>query len=124
MNLRRIVGIVARHRALFLAGVVLGTLAIAANVSLMATSAYLISRSAVIQNVADVALAITAVRVLAIGRAVLRYLERLVTHGATLRALPDIRVWAYRAIEPLAPARLDPFRSGDLDTEVLQPLAE
>ena len=48
----------------FGAGAILGCLAIGSNVGLMAVSAYLISKSALVTNVADVALAITAVRVL------------------------------------------------------------
>jgi hypothetical protein len=54
------------------------------------------------------------VRVLAIGRAAFRYLERYATHLATLRILADLRVWFFAAIEPLAPARLATHRSGDL----------
>jgi thiol reductant ABC exporter CydC subunit len=67
-----------------------------------------------VTNVAELALAITAVRVLAIGRAVLRYGERMVVHGGTFRVLADLRAWAYRSIEPLAPAGLRSWRSGDL----------
>ena len=48
-------------------------------------SAFLVSRAAVVDNVAEIALAVTAVRVLAIGRAAFRYLERYATHVATLR---------------------------------------
>ena len=65
-------------------------------------------------NVAEIALAITAVRVLAIGRAAFRYLERYVTHRATFAILADLRVWFFASIEPLAPARLATRRSGDL----------
>ena len=35
-------------------------------------------------------------------------------HLAALRVLTEIRVWLYRAIEPLAPGGLRAFRSGDL----------
>ena len=77
-------------------------------------SAFLISRAAVVSNVADVALAITAVRVLAISGPGFRYLERLLTHRATFEALTTLRAWFYRSIEPLAPARLAGHRSGDL----------
>jgi thiol reductant ABC exporter CydC subunit len=102
------------HRRWVAAGVLLGSLAIASNVALIAMSAFLVSRAAVVTNVADLALAVTAVRVLAIGRAAFRYLERYATHVATLRILADVRVWFYAAIEPLAPARLTTRRSGDL----------
>jgi thiol reductant ABC exporter CydC subunit len=67
-----------------------------------------------VSNVAEIALAITSVRVLAIGRATFRYLERYVTHRATFAILADLRVWFFASIEPLAPARLATRRSGDL----------
>ena len=110
----RLLGLVSGHRRWIAAGALLGFLAIASNVALVAMSAYLVSRAAVVTNVADLALAVTAVRVLAIGRAAFRYLERYATHVATLRILADVRVWFYAAIEPLAPARLTTRRSGDL----------
>jgi len=110
----RLLGLLSSNRRWLAAGAVLGFLAIAANVTLVATSAYLVSKAATVTNVAELALAITAVRVLAIGRAAFRYLERYATHLATLRILADLRVWFFAAIEPLAPARLATHRSGDL----------
>ena len=56
----------------------------------------------------------TAVRAFAIARVGLRYSERYVVHLAALRVLTEIRVWLFRAIEPLAPGGLGGFRSGDL----------
>jgi ATP-binding cassette subfamily C protein CydC len=104
----------AGQRRWIAVGALLGFLAVASNVALMAMSAYLISKAALISNVAEVALVITAVRVLAIGRATFRYLERYVTHRATFAILADLRVWFFASIEPLAPARLATRRSGDL----------
>jgi ATP-binding cassette subfamily C protein CydC len=43
-----------------------------------------------------------------------RYAERLVTHDATFRYLAGLRVWLFRAAIPLAPARLEEQRGGDL----------
>ena len=97
----------------------LGFLAVGSNVALMAVSAFLISKAALVSNVAEVALAITAVRVLAIGRAAFRYFERTVTHRATFAILADLRVWFFASIEPLAPARLATRRSGDLLTRIV-----
>ncbi|RPJ49208.1 MAG: thiol reductant ABC exporter subunit CydC, partial [Chloroflexi bacterium] len=48
------------------------------------------------------------------GRAVSRYLERLVSHSTNFRLLAGLRTWFYRRIEPLAPARLQDARSADL----------
>ena len=47
-----------------------------------------------------------------------RYLERLVTHEATLRLLAQLRVWFYQHLEPLAPARLQPLHSADLFSRI------
>jgi ATP-binding cassette, subfamily C, bacterial CydC len=111
---RRLVGLLAGHRRLMAAGALLGFLAVGSNVALLAMSAYLISRAALVTNVADIALAITAVRVLAIARAAFRYLERSVTHRATFDILADLRVWFFASIEPIAPAALAGQRRGDL----------
>jgi thiol reductant ABC exporter CydC subunit len=110
----RLFGLLAGHRRWMLVGAFLGLLAVGSNVALMAMSAYLISKAAIVSNVAEIALAITAVRVLAIARATFRYLERYVTHRATFAILADLRVWFFASIEPLAPARLAGHRTGDL----------
>ena len=106
--------LIAGQRRWIALGTLLAFLAVASNVALMAVSAWLISKSALVTNVAEVAVAITLVRVLAISRAAFRYLERYVTHRATFAILADLRVWFFAAIEPLAPARLTSRRSGDL----------
>src|SRR5512136_2065597 len=100
-------------------GVLLSFLTIGSSVGLMAMSAYLISKAALVVDVADIALAITTVRLFAILRAVFRYLERYYTHTATFRILTQLRVWLFAALEPLAPARLMPYRSGDLLTRII-----
>lgn len=89
-----------------------------ANVALTAFSAYLISKAAVVSSTAGLALAITGVRFFAVLRAGSRYGERYVGHLATFRILTRLRVWFYRAIEPLAPARLADRHSGDLFTRI------
>jgi ATP-binding cassette subfamily C protein CydC len=100
-------------------GVLLSFLTIGSSVGLMAMSAYLISKAALVVDVSDIALAITTVRVFAISRAAFRYLERYFTHTATFRILTQLRVWLFAALEPLAPARLMPYRSGDLLTRIV-----
>ncbi|MFN3785711.1 MAG: thiol reductant ABC exporter subunit CydC, partial [Thiothrix sp.] len=54
------------------------------------------------------------IRLAAIVRTTGRYGERLVTHEATLRLLAKLRVWFYEHLEPLAPAVLENYRSGDV----------
>jgi len=100
-------------------GVLLSFLTIGSSVGLMAMSAYLISKATLVVDVSDIALAITTVRLFAILRAVFRYLERYYTHTATFRILTQLRVWLFAALEPLAPARLMPYRSGDLLTRII-----
>lgn len=85
----------------------------------MAMSAYLISKAALAFQVTDLALAITGVRFFALSRAALRYTERYVGHTVTFRILTNLRVWFYEAIEPLAPARLQQERSGDLQARIV-----
>ena len=113
-TLARLLGLLSAHRRWIAAGRRSGSWPSRSNVALVAMSAYLVSKAAIVTNVAELALAITAVRVLAIGRAAFRYLERYATHRATLAILADLRVWFFAAIEPLAPARLSTRRSGDL----------
>lgn len=104
----------------------LGALTVGSSVALMATSAWLISMAALRPSIAALNVAVVGVRFFGIARGLLRYLERLVAHDATLRLLARIRVELYRAIEPLAPAGLEALRSGDLaarwvgDVEALQ----
>ncbi len=119
MIVRRMLGLLASEWTMLGLGVVFGAIAIGANVALMGLSAFLISKAAVATNVADLALAITSVRVLAIARAAFRYLERYTSHAATLRLVADLRVWAYAALEPLAPAGLVDRRGGDLLTRIV-----
>jgi ATP-binding cassette subfamily C protein CydC len=97
----------------------LGLATIAAGVGLMATSAYMISAAALHPSVAALSLAVVGVRFFGIARGVFRYLERYVTHHLTFRLLARWRVWFYRAVEPLAPARLSKQRSGDLLSRVI-----
>ncbi len=88
------------------------------SVGLMAMSAYLISKAALVRDFADLAVLVTFVRAFAIARAALRYAERYITHLATFRILTRLRVWFYAAVEPLAPARLSQYHSGDLYTRI------
>ena len=90
-----------------------------ASVGLMAMSAYLISKAALVTGFADLAVAVTFVRGFAIARAALRYAERYFTHRMTFRVLTRLRVWFYTAVEPLAPARLQGYHSGDLLTRIV-----
>jgi len=94
--------------------VLLGVLTIGANISLIGSSAWLISTAALHPSISKLQVAIVGVRFFGISRGIFRYLERLVSHDVTFRLLSRLRVWFYEKLEPLAPARLTDFRAGDL----------
>jgi ATP-binding cassette, subfamily C, bacterial CydC len=99
--------------------VLLGVVTIGANIGLMATSAFLLSSAALHPSIADLQIAIVGVRFFGIARGVFRYLERLASHTVSFRLLARLRVWFYSALEPLAPARLMTFGSGDLLSRIV-----
>ena len=99
--------------------VLLGFATIGSGIGLMATSAYLISAAALHPPIAVLQVSIVGVRFFGLSRGVFRYLERLVSHQVTFRLLARLRVWFYGAIEPLAPARLMRYRSGDLLSRIV-----
>jgi ATP-binding cassette, subfamily C, bacterial CydC len=107
---------------------VLGALTVAFGVGLMATAGYLISRAAERPAILSLGVTIVAVRFFGLGRPVVRYLERLSSHDLALRVLGRVRTGFYARIEPLAPAQLSTYRSGDLlsrmvaDVDALQNL--
>lgn len=97
-----------------LLSVMAGAATVAAGIGLLGASAVLISQAALRPSVADLQVLIVGVRFFGLSRAVFRYLERLISHSVNFRLLARLRVWFFRAIEPLAPARLWQFDSGDL----------
>lgn len=112
----------------------LGIATLVSGIGLLSTSAYLISEAALHPSIAALEVAIVGVRFFGLARGLARYGERLLTHLVTFRLLTRLRVWFYRTLEPLAPARLFSemhnqnagYRSGDLlnhlvsDIETLQ----
>jgi ATP-binding cassette subfamily C protein CydC len=122
-------GAVARPPAAHMAlSILLGSLAVGFGVALMATAGYLISRAAEQPPILSLTVTIVAVRFFGLARPLARYLERLVSHDAALRALGRIRSRFYERMEPLAPAQLEGYRSGELlrrmvgDVDALQGL--
>ncbi len=99
--------------------VLLSALTIGSSVALIGVSAWLISTAAIATSVADLGVSVVATRLFGISRAVFRYLERLVSHNVTFRLLSRLRVWFYERLEPLAPARLMGYKSGDLLARVI-----
>ncbi len=90
----------------------IGTATVLSGIGLAATSAYLISEAALHPSVAALSIAIVGVRFFGIARGAFRYLERLVSHRTAFRLLADMRVWFYKALVPLVPARLMTLKNG------------
>ena len=76
----------AQRRELSLAGI-LGALASLSAVALLGVSGWLIASAAEMPPVLTLTVAAVSVRFLAISRAVLRYVERLIGHDAAFRGL-------------------------------------
>ena len=107
----------------FLGGALLAFATLFAGTALLALSGWFISAAALAGLAGagaafNVLVPSAGVRFFAIGRIVSRYLERLVTHEATLRILADLRVWFFEKAIPLAPARLGGLRGGDVVARV------
>lgn len=111
---RRLLRLAAPFRWWMALSAVLGFLTIGSSIALMSAGAWLIASAALHPPLAHLSLAIVGVRFFGISRGVFRYLERYVSHLTTFRLLARLRVWFFRAVEPLAPARLTQHRSGDL----------
>jgi thiol reductant ABC exporter CydC subunit len=111
---RRLLRLMAPLTGWMLLATLLGVATIGSSIGLMTLSAYLIARAALHPSIADLSLAIVGVRFFGIARGLFRYGERYVAHHLTFRLLARLRTWFYAALEPLAPARLLHYRSGDL----------
>ncbi len=92
---------------------------VASNIGLMAASAYLIARAALHPPILDLMAAIVGVRFFGISRGVWRYGERYFSHDVTFRSLARLRAAFFQALEPLAPARLWRYHSGDLFSRII-----
>ncbi len=126
--LRRLARISAPPWGRMAVAALLGVAAALATVGLLAGSGYVIDRAAFQPGLGAIAGLLAAVEVLAFIRGPLRYGERLVGHDAAFRALSGWRLWLYDRLEPLSPAGLAAWRSGDLlaratdDVDTLQDL--
>lgn len=120
-DLRQLLKLARPWRMRMAIGIGLSVIVILSNVTLLALSGWFIASMA-LAGVGAMTLEFftpaAAIRGLAVLRTLARYLERLVTHDATLRLLSVLRVWFYRHLEPLAPARLQAFRDGDVLTRL------
>nr|WP_310617363.1 thiol reductant ABC exporter subunit CydC [Pantoea cypripedii] len=120
-DLRHLLQLARPWRLRMALGIGLSVVVILSNVTLLALSGWFITSMALAGMGAltlEFFAPAAAIRGLAVLRTIARYLERLVTHDATLRLLSVLRVWFYQHLEPLAPARLQAFRDGDVLTRL------
>ncbi len=112
--LLRLLWLARPMRGQLLVSVLAGAAATGCGVALLAVSGFLLARASEHPAILAISVAVVAVRGLAVGRGVFRYVERLASHDVAFRVLADIRGAIYRRLERLAPAGLAAFRSGDL----------
>ncbi|MDP8926353.1 MAG: thiol reductant ABC exporter subunit CydC [Actinomycetota bacterium] len=120
----RLLGFLRRHRLRVALGILLGVATVVSNVGLLATAAYVISAAAVVPYLSLLAIPVYLVRLFSVSRAISRYAERMVSHDVTFRLLTGLRTWFYARLEPLAPARLLEYRSGDLLSRIVKDVEE
>jgi ATP-binding cassette, subfamily C, bacterial CydC len=104
--------------------ILLGSVMIASSIGLFGMAAYLIGAAALGPLLVLLSIPIYLVQTMGILRAASRYTERLVSHNTTFRLLAHLRVWAYKRIEPQAPAHLLAHRSGDLLARLVADIEE
>jgi len=122
--IRQLITFMQPFRIRVLIALLLATATIGSSIALMMTSAWLISTAGLQLGITSLGVAPVGVRLFGISRAVFRYLERLVSHDVTFRLLAVLRVWFYTRIEPLSPAQLRAFSSGDLMSRVVSDIEE
>lgn len=103
----------------FFLSLLFNILTVVANIALLGTSAWLIATAALQPELVVLSLAIVGVRFYGISRAVCRYIERYVSHHMAFQGLYALRLWFYQRLEPLAPAILNRFGSGDIVGRIL-----
>ncbi|MBT0994680.1 thiol reductant ABC exporter subunit CydC [Cellulomonas sp. DKR-3] len=113
-TLRRALRLLEVDRGRFLLAVLLGTLALGCAVALAAVSAWLIARASQMPPVLTLSVATVAVRAFGIGRGVLRYVERLVSHDLALSGMTTLRATLYTRLAAGRGGAVLTLRRGDL----------
>ncbi|MBR0680307.1 thiol reductant ABC exporter subunit CydC [Roseomonas eburnea] len=119
-DLLRILGLWRSRRTWLVAGLAAGILSALAGLALLVLAGEVIAGAVAggapgILPVAGLGLAgLLWLRAVMLFRPVARYLERLITHEATFRALADMRVWFFRRLAARLPAGLGLRQAGDL----------
>jgi ATP-binding cassette subfamily C protein CydCD len=88
-------------------------------IGLAATAAWLIVRASQRPSFADLAVAAVAVRAFGLGKGILRYGERMVSHDAVFRLLADVRGEVVGRLGQVAPAGVPGMERGDVMARVV-----
>jgi ATP-binding cassette subfamily C protein CydC len=107
------------HGSAWAKAVAAGSLSAVCAVALLAASGYLITRAAEHPPILYLTLVMVGVRAFALGRAALRYVDRLAGHDASFRQLAVVRTEMYRRLASVAPAGLGRTGRGDLMTRLV-----
>ncbi len=111
---RRVMHMARPARRRFAGATVLGALAEVCTLGLAGVAAWLIVKASEQPDLAELSMAILAVRTFGIGKGVFRYGERLATHDAGLRSLSEIRAAVVDRLADIAPAGIPGWERGDL----------
>jgi ATP-binding cassette subfamily C protein CydC len=106
----RIMGLWGGQKGWLLGGLVVSLAALVAGVGLMAVSGFTIGAALAVGGLAAPAV----LRAFGCARVVLRYAERLITHGAMFRTLADLRVWFFGRLAHTSAGGLGFRQAGDL----------
>ncbi len=120
----RLLKFLSPYRWLVALTIVLGCAMVASNMALLGMAAYVIAAAALGPLLVLLTLPIFIVRAMSVTRATSRYAERLLSHSITFRLLAGLRAWVYSRLEPLAPAHLLTYRSGDVLTRLVSDVEE
>ena len=109
-TLWRLLSIVAPTKAL--PALLAGVLAAASGIALIGTAAWIIASAALQPPLSALALAVTLVRACGIGRAVFRYLDRLLSHRLAFACYEELQQATYRRSAAAIPLREGNVREG------------
>lgn len=123
-TLRRLLTLLLAFRWLVALAILLGCVVIASNMLLLGMAAYLIAEAALLPLMVMLVLPSSIVRLMSLFRSTARYGERLVSHNVTFRLLARLRSEVYSRLEPLSPAYLLSYRSGDILTRLSADIEE
>ena len=113
-SLRWALSLLRVDRGRFIAALLLASLGIGSSIALGAASAWLIARASQMPPVLVLSVAATSVRLFGVSRAVLRYVQRLVSHRVALDGMDRLRLHLYDEVSSADLSRVTSLRRGDL----------